>query len=66
MQCHKRRGSLSVCIKDETEKMVLGSARGKRKTRSREGQDGERVCMCETSPFVTHIHTQVHTQALSE
>lgn len=25
MQCHKRRRSLSVCIKDETEKTVVGS-----------------------------------------
>lgn len=28
MQWHKRRGSLSVCIKDEMEKMVAGSQGG--------------------------------------
>lgn len=46
MQCHKRRGSLSVCIKDETEKMALGSGgrEGERGRGSRGGQGGESVC----------------------
>jgi len=46
MQCHKRRGSLSVCIKDETGKMALGSGGGEREGECRGGRDGERVCVC--------------------
>lgn len=57
MQCHKRRGSLSVCIKDETEKMALGSG-GREEGESRRGQDGERVCVC-----VCHVHAHTSTQS---
>ena len=62
MQCHKRRGSLSVCIKDETEKMALGSG-GREKGESRRGQDGERerererVCVC-VCVCVCHVQSE--------
>ena len=56
MQCHKRRGSLSVCIKDETEKMALGSG-GREEGESRRGQDGERVCVCDV-----HAHTSTQSE----
>lgn len=46
MQCHKRRGSLSVCIKDETEKMALGSGGVEGRERVSRGREGGYVCVC--------------------
>lgn len=63
MQCHKRRGSLSVCIKDETEKMALGSE-GERARERESRRTGWRMCV-KPVPLST-MHTHTHTYRVSE